>query len=255
MGLLMLLVAVCDDLPNDRLYIKSLINDFCNRMNYEIRISDFENGEALENYYLNQETLFDIIFLDIYMNGKNGILTAKQIRKYDLDCKIIFTTSSTNHALESFEVFPFNYLTKPLSKSTFFPVFEKAIDASQKEKQKSLSIKVGSSIQKLFLKDILFIESTARTLSIHTIHVKVYSIVLKLDEIQKQIDDPRFIRCHQSYLVNMDYISCVENYSFKLINNREIAIVQRNFAGIKKIFYDYLVNKANMKHSFKKEGE
>lgn len=255
MGLLMLLVAVCDDLPNDRLYIKSLINDFCNQMNYEIHFSDFENGEALENYYLNQETFFDIIFLDIYMNGKNGILTAKQIRKYDLDCKIIFTTTSTKHALESFEVFPYNYLTKPLSKSTFFPVLEKAIDATQKEKQKSLSIKVGSSIQKLFLKDILFIESTARTLSIHTVQDKIYTISSKLDEIQEHINDPRFIRCHQSYLVNMDYISCVENYSFKMMNDQKIAIVQRNFAGIKKIFYDYLLDKANMNHSFKKEGK
>jgi len=251
----MLLVAVCDDLPKDRLYIKSLICDYCNRMKYEIHISEFENGEALENYYLNQETFFDIIFLDIYMNGKNGILTAKQIRKYDLDCKIIFTTTSTKHALESFEVFPYNYLTKPLSKSTFFPVFEKAIDATQKEKQKSLSIKVGASLQKLFLKDILFIESAARTLSIHTIHAKIYSTVLKLDEIQKQIDDPRFIRCHQSFLVNMDYISSVENYSFKLVNGQAITIVQRNFAGNKKIFYDYLLNKVNLKHSFKKEEE
>ncbi len=251
----MLLIAVCDDLPSDRLYTKSLINDFCNRMNYEIYIIDFENGEALEKYYLNQEVFFDIIFLDIYMNGKNGIQTAKQIRKYDLDCKIIFTTTSTKHALESFEVFPYNYLTKPLSKSTFFPIFEKAIDATQKEKQKSLSIKVGSSIQKLFFKDILFIESSARTLSIHTIHAKIYSIVLKLDDIQKQIDDPRFIRCHQSYLVNMDYVSCVENYSFKMINDQAISIVQRNFAGIKKRFYDYLLDKVNMKHSFKKEGE
>lgn len=252
----MLLIAVCDDLRSDRLYIQSLVNDFCNGMYYDIHIIDFENGEALGNYYLNQEPSFDIIFLDIYMTGRNGILTAKQIRKYDLDCKIIFTTSSTKHALESFEVFPFNYLTKPLSKSTFFPVFEKAIDATQKEKQKILSIKVGSTIRKLFLKDILFIESTARILSIHTIHDKVYTIVSRLDEIQEHINDPRFIRCHQSYLVNMDYISCVENYSFKMINDQMITIVQRNFAGIKKIFYDYLLDKANMKHSsFKKEGE
>jgi hypothetical protein len=53
----------------------------------------------------------------------------------------------------------------------------------------------------------------------------------------------------------MDYISCVENYSFKMMNGQEIAIVQRNLAGIKKIFYDYLLDKANMNHSFKKEGK
>ena len=116
----MLFVAVCDDLPSDRLQIQSLIYDFCDRNNYEIHLLTFENGKDLVNYYQNQETFFDIIFLDIYMNGKTGIQAAKQIRKYDLNCKIIFITSSTTDALESFEVFPYNYITKPLSKSTFF---------------------------------------------------------------------------------------------------------------------------------------
>jgi DNA-binding LytR/AlgR family response regulator len=69
------------------------------------------------------------------------------------------------------------------------------------------------------------------------------------------MNDGRFLRCHKSYLVNMDYISRVENYSFKLINDQEIAIVQRNFACIKNIFFDYILAKANMKNSFKKEGE
>lgn len=251
----MLFVAVCDDLPSDRLHIQSLIKDFCNRMNYEIHLLTFETGNTLVNHYQNQGTFFDIIFLDIYMNGKTGITTARQIRKYDLNCKIIFITSSTKDALESFEVFPFNYLTKPLSKSTFFAVFGKAIVTTQKENQKSLFFKTGSSIQKIYYKDILYIESSGRALHLHTIQNKVYTYTAKLDIIQNQMNDERFLRCHKSYLVNMDHISRVENYSFLLINDQEIAIVQRNFAHIKSIFYDYLLAKANMKNSFKKEGE
>lgn len=252
---LMLFVAVCDDLPSDRLHIQSLIYDFCNRENYEIHLLTFENGNDLVNYYQNQETFFDIIFLDIYMNGKTGIQAAKQIRKYDLNCKIIFITSSTTDALESFEVFPYNYITKPLSKSTFLNVFEKAIDTTQKENQKSFFIKTGSSIQKVYYKDILYIESSARTINLYTIQRKVYTFTAKLDAIQNQINDGRFLRCHKSYLVNMDCISRVENYSFKLINDQEIAIVQRNYSSIKNIYYAYLIDKANLKNSLIKEGE
>lgn len=90
------MVAVCDDQESDRQYMKDIINDFCILKNHDIKIILFESGEALEK---------------IYMGGMNGIVTAKKIRKYDLESKIIFTTSSTDHALESFEVFPFHYLT------------------------------------------------------------------------------------------------------------------------------------------------
>lgn len=241
----MLLFGICDDSQSDRLIVEKLIIDYCIKKNYDINIAVFENGESLVKYYVAQNNAFDVIFLDIYMNGKNGIKTAEQIRKYDLECKIIFTTSSTKHALESFEVFAFNYLIKPISKSIFDNVFEKAIVTINKEKQKSLSIKIGSTIQTVFYKDILFIESNAKTLHIQTVQNNTISFNSKLDEIEKQINDRRFLRCHKSFFVNMDYIMSVEDYSFKFTNNTLIPIAQRNFAVIRKTFYDYILDKAN----------
>jgi two-component system, LytTR family, response regulator LytT len=242
----MLLLGICDDLKDDRLKIVRLVKDCCIKGSYDIRIIHFENGESLVKYYVNGKIPFDIIFLDIYMNGKNGVKTAEQIREYDSVCKIIFTTSSSEHALESFKVYPFNYLTKPIFKSIFNDVFEKALKDIDKEKQKSLSIKVGSNIKTVFYKNILFIESDAKVLNIHMTQAQNFSFKSKLDEIQNQINDKRFLRCHKSYLVNMDNISSAENYFFKLSDNTLIPITQRHFANIKKIFYDYIMDKANL---------
>ena len=244
----MLFVAICDDLQNDRLQIKNFIKDYCLKEDYNINIITFENGEALVKYYIADKASFDIIFLDIYMSGENGISIAKQIRKYDLDCKIIFTTTSTEHALESFEVSPFNYLTKPISKVVFDSAFEKAMRTINKEKQKSLPVKIGSNIQTVYYKDILFIESAAKILNIHIVKNKILTFCSKLDDIEAQINDKRFIRCHKSFLVNMDYILSIENNSFKLIDSIKIPIVQRNFASIKKRFYDFILDKANLKN-------
>jgi DNA-binding LytR/AlgR family response regulator len=237
----MLLIAVCDDLQSDRLKISDYLKDYCIKKDYDMHIHSFESGEALVEHYINGNAFFDIVFLDIYMSGKNGIMIAKQIRNYDSDCKIIFTTTSTEHALESFEVFPYNYLTKPIAKASFDSVFEKAIESTETEKQKSLSVKAGSTIQTVLYKDILFIESNAKTLNIHTIKAKSFSCFSKLDDLQKQINDKRFLRCHKSFLVNMDYVSSVENNSFKLVDNTQISVTQRNFANIKKMFFDYIL--------------
>lgn len=246
--IILLFVAVCDDLQNDRLQIKNFIKDFCIKEDYDITINSFENGEALVKYYTAGKASFDIIFLDIYMSGENGISIAKQIREYDSDCKIIFTTTSTEHALQSFEVSPFNYLTKPISKAVFDTAFEKAMRTINKEKQKSLPVKIGSTIQNVFYKDILFIESAAKILNIHTAKNKKLTFSSKLDDIEQQINDIRFIRCHKSFLVNMDHISSVENNTFKLIESIQIPITQRNFASIKKKFYDFILDKANLKN-------
>lgn len=248
----MLLIAICDDLQSDRIQIEKLIKACPLKEDADINIMTFDSGESLVKYYADSKSPFDIIFLDIYMSGENGINTAKQIRKCDSNCKIIFTTSSPDHALESFEVFPFNYLIKPVLKVAFDPVFEKAIKEINKEKKKSLSIKIGPSIQTVFYKDILFIDSNAKMLNIHTIKNKSFSFNSKLDDIEKQINDKRFIRCHQSFLVNMDYILSLDNYSFKLIDDTQIGVTQRNFTSIKKAFYDYILDKANAKNNLDK---
>jgi two-component system response regulator LytT len=244
----MLLAAICDDEKYDRLQIKNYIRDHSIRNAYDINVITFDSGEALVKYHVCGNPLFDIIFLDIYMNKINGIITAKQIREYDPNCKIIFTTSSTEHALKSFEVTPFNYLVKPITKTVFDSALEKVLRTISKEKQKRLTVRINSTFQTIFYNDILFIESSAKILNIHTTKNKSLTFVSKLDELEKQINDKRFLRCHKSFLVNMSYVLCMEAYSFKLIDNTLIPVAQRNFANIKKLFYDFIMDKSNIEN-------
>lgn len=240
----MLIIAICDDLKLDRKHIETLIQDYSTILSYDIRIMNFTSGEDLVAYYEDENIGFDVIFLGIYMVGENGIKTAEKIREFDLECKIVFTTTSTDHALDSFRVFPFNYLIKPITKEMFNIVFERAILTIDKEKQKSITVKTEYKIKTIFYKDIKFIESVSRKIVIHTTH-GVVSIYSKLDEVETEINDERFLRCHKSFLVNMDYITSVEEYSFILINT-EVPIKQRTFASIKKNYYTYIMDKTDL---------
>lgn len=240
----MLIIAICDDLELDRKYLAKLIQDYCTILSYDIRIMTFTSGEDLVTYYMDGNIGFDVIFLDIYMGGDNGIETAEKIREFDSQCKIIFTTTSTDHALDSFKVFPFNYLIKPITKEMFNMVFEKAILNIDKEKQKSITVKTENQIKNILYKDIKFIESVSRKIYIHTTQGEIY-IYSKLDDVENEINDERFLRCHKSFLVNMDYITSVEDYSFILTDSTEVPIKQRTFASIKKNYYTYIVDKTD----------
>ena len=66
-------------------------------------------------------TRFDIILLDVLMPGENGMAAAREIREYDSNVKIIFLTSSTEFAVESYAVDAWYYQLKPIRREDFFP--------------------------------------------------------------------------------------------------------------------------------------
>lgn len=245
----MILIGICDDSQSDKLLLKKTIEHYFSKDQADFNILLFDSGEALVRHYSAGKGGFDIIFLDIYMSGENGIKTAKRIRQVDPDTKIIFTTSSTQHALESFDVFPFSYLIKPITQTAFHSVIEKATRTIYKEKQKSLSFKTGSMFHTLFYKDILFIESNAKIVKIHCTN-KTIEHQVKLDDMEKQLNDRRFIRCHKSFFINMDTVLNVKEFSFTLTDDTQIPITQRNFARVKKDFYDYILKKADLNKEF-----
>jgi two-component system, LytTR family, response regulator LytT len=248
----MLILGICDDVQTEILDIKKLISLYNLNKGIEINILAFESGEALEDYCTFGNPVVDIIFLDIYMHGKNGIETAEFLRNHHWDSKIIFITSSTEHALESFKVYPFYYLTKPVSSEIFNSVFEKALKTLDTDKQKVFTIKTGSVVQTYLFKDILYFESLERTINLYLSQGGEFSFYSKLDDIEDQLKDKRFIRCHKSFYVNMDFILSVENYSFQLTNKVLLPITQKNFPKVKKIFYEYLLKKADLETNLKR---
>ena len=241
----MIKLAICDDLKEDRDIILNSINRMYSDkdLDYDFEVSMFTCGEDLENHYEDGKSPFDIIFLDIYMTGKTGIETARQIRKYDSLCKIIFTTTSTGHALEGYSVFAYNYLVKPITSQAFVPVFKKAMEEANIEKKKALYVKAGNKVQAIQYKNIRYIESQGKVIKIFTIYGDEISCYLKLDEIESMLVDPRFLRSHKSFLVNMDYVASVEEYFFVLDDNKNVPIRQKGFSDIKKKYYQFVLRK------------
>ncbi len=94
-----------------------------------------------------KECPFTVVFLDIYMNGSNGIDTAKELRRSDTDCLLIFTTTSTDHALEGFQVRALHYLVKPYSENDISALADEILSRIP-DSGKYIDAKVdGSNIQ------------------------------------------------------------------------------------------------------------
>ncbi len=78
---------------------------------------------------------FDVLFLDVLMPGINGINAAREIRRYDTAVQIIFVTSSSEFAVQSYVVGAYYYQLKPIWKDSFFRLTDAVLAECRKRTQ------------------------------------------------------------------------------------------------------------------------
>ena len=156
-------IAICDDEKVIREQIKELAEKempcVCDGL--------YETGDAL----LAAGKQFDIVFLDIQMEGTDGIETAKRLRQRDEDTILIFITGIREYVFEAFDVAAFHYLLKPIEEEKFREVFHRAERELEKRKSKrreTVFIKTRNRSFSLEKDSILYIESSGKKVEIHT---------------------------------------------------------------------------------------
>ena len=106
-------IAIVDDLSGERALLREQLARQLARRGAEAELLEFDSGEAF--LAAEKERRFTAAFLDIYMEGMTGMEAARALRKTDTDCLLVFTTTSTDHALEGFQVRALHYLVKPFA--------------------------------------------------------------------------------------------------------------------------------------------
>lgn len=164
----MIKAAICDDQDIFREIMQEKIYRVCRDEGIEIEIDCYKSGNDLIENLKKDNFVYDILFLDILMNGINGIETAKEIRKFDSRMQIILCTSSKDYILEGYEVEAVGYFLKDEDDERLLKIFKRAIKKTNRNYEEYVLLNLKNSIRTVYLKDIEFIEVTNRTLSVHT---------------------------------------------------------------------------------------
>ena len=228
-------IAVCDDSNIDRELFVALLHHYFANKPISNEIIQYENGMNLLQD-VEDDMWFDIIFLDIYMNDLLGIDVAHKLRSLGYRGHIIFLTATADFAVDSYEVEALGYLLKPQSLEKLSQVMDRAIRTMTTN---TYLVKNHSKIIRVPYHEILYAESMNSKCIMHCCNDQRYVIYKRLTTIEHELNDKRFLRCHQSYLVNMDHIHQVDS-QFTLVTGDTVAIRQRDLKSIRQAVLHYL---------------
>lgn len=216
-------VAICDDEHFSLKTIKELIRKYYFDHD-KLFISEFNNGEEFLAEF--SEYKYDIIILDIEMNGISGLETAKIIRSVDRNVIVVFLTSHQEFALQGYEVDAFRYILKGqpelLYKQQLMSIFDE-----YHQTHMSFSVREENTVYNISVSDIIYFEVFKRVIVLHT-KARNYEYYGKLSEIESDERLISFVKPHKSYYINIAFIDNVEKDTV-VMKNKDRLPLSRNF--------------------------
>lgn len=227
--------AICD---NEQQHINILTDYFATHKEYHIETEAFESGEALLEAYHTLGDRFDALFIDMEMDGMNGIETANAIREVDERVSIVFVTSHEEYAIDCFQCSPLRFLKKPLQPEKMDDAL-RAIEHVLTQKCAVFSFYENKNYVRLYCTDIIYCEGSRNKVMLYTID-SVYQVHMTIAEVEKALAKGMFYRCHKGFLVNLGYIKKIVGQDIVLHHCETVLPIGRAYKqGLREAVVDY----------------
>ncbi len=233
----MIKVVICEDNINELTSVYNFTKEIFDTLNIQYAISKFTDGNSL----LKSSDNFHIYLLDIQLGNLSGIDIARKIQSNNENSIIIFITALKDYIFDAFDLRAFNYILKPINKNRYRKILYSAVKSLQNE-DKFILAKYNGYSSKILLNDIIYIESFKRKIKVHTL-CNIFEYYYKLSDIEKELSNEGFFRCHKSYIVNLKFVQSYNNTSIILKNGEEIFLSKHKYLDFSKNFMYYLKNK------------
>lgn len=206
-GFMMMRIAICADHAATAQHLHKLVKNFLAKYDYDLAgLRIYHDGHTLL-HDLEKGAAFDIIFLDMQLPTSFGMDTAQKIREQHPDVFLIFTTDSPDLMASSFQVHAFDFLTKPVSQETIEQVLSRCFRRYEQQ-HGHIVVRTSLGLATIYLNHLVYIKSDRHYVTFF-LRQKEEAICskMKLTEVEQILQSfHHFVRCHQSYIVNLDYV-------------------------------------------------
>ena len=227
-------LAICDDLPEEREALLALLA----QAPIATVCTQFGSSEELLKAF--RPGGFDLLLMDIYMDGMTGVEAVQKIREIDKAIPIAFTTTSTEHTLESYRLSVLKYLEKPVRQKDIDDLLR--LVKLQKDSAPRLTIRQNGETQKLPLSELMVLEQQGHHVVLSLKGGSTIQLYGKLSDLLPQLEGQPFFCPHKSYCVNLAFVRGInEEYQcYKMSGGKNVPISRTNRAKAKRAWEDFL---------------
>ncbi|MDE6517396.1 MAG: LytTR family DNA-binding domain-containing protein [Acetatifactor sp.] len=225
-------IAVCDDCMVDALSLKRFLGG------HEVKV--YYDADSLLADVEENKMQYDLYLLDIFIEESiNGIRLAEKIRGTQEEAVICFISSSDDFYREAYDLYAVQYLLKPVQEEAVKKLLDKVSKNLVRDREQKLSFQSRGQTGSISYGKILYISSMEHTISIYCTDGTVHECKGKLNELATRVCGNIFMRCHQSFLVNMYHVDSINGMELTVAGAR-IPISRRYCAEVKERYQEIL---------------
>lgn len=231
---ILLKIAICDDSLQDATRLQEILQ----AINIPHTVQNFSSGEEFLKSF--QPNIYDILFIDIFMNTLTGIDVATRVRQLDEKIQLAFTTTSKDHALESYRLRALKYLEKPVEATEVQEML--SLTLATFSLAPKINLLIDSKYEDIFLEDIIYFEQQGHIINlISTQGIFNLSPTIRMTDLITQLPNS-FAHIHKSYLINFQHVKSFDKELrvFTMSNNDKTYIRRIDLKNIKESYQNYL---------------
>lgn len=234
-------IALCDDEIEELDKSEKILKDYQRQhADYDFSIERFNDADELLRMVKRKEYVPDLLFMDIYMPGTLGIEAAKEMREMGNQCRIIFLTTSIDHALAAFRVEASQYLVKPVQKKELFLVLDKLLHELDKEQKRYLPLQIENKIHRIALQDIVFCEAQKKCQYIYLSDGTKYLVRMTMTKIYEMLSGyPEFVKVGISYIANLEHVVSLSTRELQLDTGEKIYLPRGSYQPLRERYFAY----------------
>lgn len=235
-------IAVYEEIHEDAIQISGYLKEILVEANIEL----YEDANKFIEEFRKIAAPFDLIFLAVSMVNRKAIEMAREVRDRDMFVPIIFVSESDKFYREAYDAFAFNYLLKPLDKKQMEHVLYPLRCRAVEKQEKNVTFRYRSQVITLKLSQIMYISSSLHTVNFNLKDGTCVHCRGKLNDFTEQLNGTDFLRCHQSFFINMQEITSMKTDSFGIGDH--VIPISRSYAKQSQQKYkEFLIKKGKNK--------
>ncbi|HKM35090.1 MAG TPA: LytTR family DNA-binding domain-containing protein [Lachnospiraceae bacterium] len=213
--------------------LKTKILAWSDQNNHHVFLMHYTSGKE---FFSSAQIETDAFFLDISLDGENGIEIARHLRDLHYNGVIIFLTSHHEYVFEGYEVRALDFLIKPIVVEKLYRCLDRI---SQNLADQNYILRTKKEIYKIPYNEILYISSSNHSIEIVT-DKESFHQAIGMKEVLKHLPSS-FQQCHRTLIINIEKAICISNHDITMINHTRLPIGKKYLMAIQDAFYRRLL--------------